>query len=62
MNNALERIWNDALVMELRYFPGNLLEGQRKSEKPQDIDVGSDLLWALLFCSEPLSPSPSSLY
>jgi hypothetical protein len=31
--------------MALRYFPGIFLEGQRKTEKPQDID----LLWALLF-------------
>jgi hypothetical protein len=44
MTDSLECIRDEALFMEWRYFARILLEGQRKTEKPQDSNVGSVLL------------------
>jgi hypothetical protein len=43
---CIERDWNEALVSELRYYPGVWIEGWRKTMKTLtlDKDVGSDLL------------------
>jgi hypothetical protein len=33
VNNELERMWKEAVVAQLRYYPGICLEGLRKTTK-----------------------------